>query len=499
MKKTYILSTLVLILFSSCGTEFLELDPRGQELESNYYTTEDEIFEALVATYDVLQWQGTNGWTMKMGLLNSASDETFAGGSDASDQPSWVAWDAFTLDPFLGPQSGLWNKNFTGIYRANLVLEKLELNAENFSEEFTNRTVAEAKFLRAFYYFDLVRLFGNVPLITKTLGGDEIFAQTQNPKAEVYTQIEQDLNDAKNTFELPATIPPSDFGRVTQGAVTALLGKVILYQNDESRMGEAAALFDEVINAGIYDLEPEYEDIFKTENEFGIESIFEIQHSGNQSGGWENFANGTEGNYSVQFFGMRDFVGPTYATGWSFCPVTPKLVELMQFDPRRDATIVDGNLLKAQGASYTEGYQNTDYFIRKYAPLADERALDGEPALNWANNEREIRLADVYLMAAEAYARSGDESTAKQRLNRVRQRVSLQPITAPSGQDLLDSIFKERMMELATEGHRFFDLVRSGRAEAELENFVVGKHELLPIPQSEIDITEGLIIQNPGY
>ena len=138
----------------------------------------------------------------------------------------------------------------------------------------------------------------------------------------MYAQIEQDLNDAKNTFELPSTVPPDELGRVTQGAITALLGKVILYQNDESRMAEAASIFEEVITSGTYQLEFDYSDIFNPDNEFGVESIFEIQYAANQRGGWENFGNGTEGNYDVQFFGMRDYVGPIYANGWSFCPVT---------------------------------------------------------------------------------------------------------------------------------------------------------------------------------
>ena len=161
----------VLVFFiglTSCGKEFLELDPRGTELETNFYKTEGDFSQGLVAIYDVLQWGGTNGWTMKLGLLNAASDDTYAGGSDASDQPSWVAFDNFTLDPFLGPQSGFWNKNYAGIYRANLILEKIS-EAEGLPEEFVARTIAEAKFLRAFFYFDQIRMFGNIPLIDRVL------------------------------------------------------------------------------------------------------------------------------------------------------------------------------------------------------------------------------------------------------------------------------------------------------------------------------------------
>jgi hypothetical protein len=496
-------SFLVLVLglgLVGCTQDFLELQPRGTDLEVNYYETEDELYQAMVAVYDVLQWGGTNGWTMQLGLLNTASDDNYAGGSDASDQPSWVAWDNFTLDPFLGPQSGLWNKGFSGIYRANVFLEKIA-DAPEVSPEFKARATAEVKFLRAFYYFDLVRFFGNVPLITSSLGADDIYNQVQVSPAQIYDLIEQDLQDARATFELPATVPANEFGRVTKGAVNALLGKVILYQNDESRMAEAADLFEEVIGSGIYDLENNFGDIFRQSREFGVESVFEINYSSNQRGGWGNFGNGTEGNYNVQFFGMRDYVGPTYSPGYGFCPVTEKLAEAMQNDPRFQHTIIDAVQLEAQGASYSPGFQNTGYFIRKYAPLAAERALDGEPALNWGTNIREIRFADVLLMAAEAHARAGNDALARPHLNRVRTRVGLQPYPSLSGQNLLEAIYRERQLELATEGHRFFDLVRTGRAGDELgdQGFVVGKHEVLPVPQTEIDITEGSIKQNPGY
>lgn len=500
MRYKYTILFLAILLFNSCTKEFLELEPRGTELESNFYQTEEELFQALVAAYDVLQWNGTNGWTMKMGLMNTASDECFAGGSDASDQPSWVAMDNFTLNPDLGPQAGFWNKGYTGIYRANLVLQKIG-EAEGLSDTFKARTIAEAKFLRAYYYFDLVRLFGNIPLITNVLSADEIYTQTQNPASEVYAQIEQDLQDAKATFELPSTLPPDELGRVTQGAVAALLGKVILYQNDESRMLEAGAIFEEVINSGVYALEPDFGNIFRSDNEFGVESVFEIQYSGNQRGGWENFGNGTEGNYDVQFYGMRDYVGPLYSVGYGFCPVSQKLVDAMEGDSRFEHTIIDANELIDQGASYSPGYQDTGYFIRKYAPLQQDRAADGEPALNWNYNRREIRFADVLLMAAEAFARGGSDDKAKGYLNRVRQRSGLSSLLTVAGPALLDAIYVERQLELATEGHRFFDLVRTGRAVAELgdQGFTPNKNEVLPIPQSEIDISEGNLVQNEGY
>jgi len=499
MKNIYLLLAAVLIL-SACGEDHLEIEPRGTTLESNFYKTQEDYFTGLVAAYDVLQWGGTGGWNMQLGLLNAASDDCHAGGSDASDQPSWVAWDQFTLDPELGPQSGLWNKGFAGIYRANLLLEKLA-ESEGLDVSFVARTEAEAKFLRAYFYFDLVRFFGRVPLITQSLEADVIYDQTQNDPSEVYAQIESDLNDAIATIELPFTVPGDEIGRITQGAARALLAKVIIYQDSDDRMDEAATLLDDVIGSGIYALEDEFGDIFSPDNEWGSESIFEINHSGNQQGDYGQFNNGTEGNYNVQFFGMRDYVGPIYADGWSFCPVSLDLVEAMEGDPRYEHTIIDGAALQAAGASYTAGFQNTDYFIQKYSSRAADRATSGEPALNWGYNEKVIRLADVLLLAAEAHQRSGNEMQARRYLNDVRIRVSLQPITNAAGSVLLDAIYRERRLELATEGHRFFDLVRTDRAAEALgeRGYVSGKHDVLPIPQSEIDISEGSIIQNPGY
>ncbi|MAT55617.1 MAG: RagB/SusD family nutrient uptake outer membrane protein [Saprospirales bacterium] len=506
IRNIFLPAMALLLVVPSCKKDFLELDPRGTQLETNFYSTQEELFQGLVATYDVLGWQGTDGWTMDLGLLNAASDDCYAGGSDASDQPSWVAWDGFTLNPLLGPQLGLWRKGFSGIYRANLLLQKIE-EVPDLDPAFKARTIAEAKFLRAWFYFDLVRLFGNIPIFTEPLSADEFFTIKQATPSAVYDLIEQDLKDARNTPELPQTVPPAELGRVTKGAVNALLGKVLLYRNDDSRMLEAAGYFEDVINSGNYFLMPNYGDIFKRENEWGPESVFEIQFSDNRPGDWGCcFASGpvnnaTEGNYNVQFFGMRDYSGPLYAPGWSFCPISTELVDFMQNDPRFEYTIIDGNALKQVGATYTEGYQNTDYFIKKYAPLADGVANDGVIALEWADNIRAIRYADVLLMAAEAQVRgNGDMAKARQYLNQVRARVSLQPYPGNvTGEALLNAIYLERRFELATEGHRFFDLVRTGKAAEVLPGFQPGKHEYLPIPQQEIELSMGALVQNPGY
>ena len=482
---------------TSCSEEFLEVTPVGRVLESNYYQNQEQAFEALVAVYDVLQWNDQGGFTMFRPLLDAASDDCFAGGSDASDQPSWVAWDAFTLNPDLGPQWGFWNKNYRGLYRANLFLEKIE-GIEGVTPQFKVRTIAEAKFLRAKFHFDLVRLFGRIPVLTNTLGSDGYYTVQQISGSEVYNQIEQDLNDA--IADLPETVSGNELGRVTKGAAQGLLGRVILFQNDDSKMATAASALEAIINANNYSLEPNFADIFSTSNEHGVESVFEISYSDNSIADWWMFGSGNgEGNVGVQFVGMRDYSGPTFATGWGFCPVTPDLVSAMTGDPRFDHTIIDASNL--QGASYTPGYQDTGFFVRKYAPLQANTAGDGAIPLNWANNVREIRYADVLLMAAEALVRSGgSETQARDYVNQVRARVGLGAISS-TGNALLEDIYTERRLELACEGQRFFDLVRTGKAATVLaaDGFTAGKSEVLPIPQSEIDLSQGALTQNNGY
>ena len=478
-----------------CSRDFLNTKPVGRDLEINYYQTEEQAFEALVSIYDVLQWNDQYGFTMFRFLLNVASDDTYAGGSDASDQPSWVATDNFTWTPTLGPQGGFWRKNYKGIYRANLFLEKIDA-IDDASESFKIRSKAEARFLRAKFYFDLVRLFGNVPLIDHTLQPSEYYTITQASPSEIYAFIEDDLKLAIE--DLPETVSSVQLGRVTKGAAQALLARVYLFMDDEDLMDDVAALCQEVISSGVYDLEDNYGDIFTKSGEFCKESVFEIVHSENSTSDWGRFGSGhSEGNVGVQFCGMRDYNGPDYSPGWGFCPVTEDLESFMSNDPRYQHTIIDADNLA--GAEYSPGYQNTGFFMKKYAPLSSNFPPDGEPALNWGNNIREIRYADVLLMAAEGLVRSGgSEGTARSYVNQVRVRAGVPGMSA-SGTQLLEDIYNGRRMELATEGHRYFDLVRTGKIEDVFPNWDASKHLYLPLPQNEIDASQGALTQNPGY
>lgn len=489
-------------VLNSCKKSFLEVSPTGNEttLEIQYYKNAAEVFNGLVAVYDPLGSETGDSYSSKLGLLNVASDDVSAGGAaPGPDQVNWTAWDKFTVNLAQGPQGDLWGRNYTGIYRANLLLTKMD-GVPDLSEATKARYIAEVKFLRAYYYFDLVRLFKNVPLITAAIPTAEIYNITQAAPEAVYAQIEKDLTEAIAEPNLPINVPALlEGGRVTKGAAKALLGKVYLY---EQKWSDAAAQLAEVngtpggTSTFGYHLLANYPDIFIPSNKFNTESIFEIVHTNKALQDWNNWG-AFEGNVMVQMIGARNYNGPTYASGWGFCPLTMSLVNAIKNDPRYRFTCANiDSLTKATNSGYEPGADNTGYFIEKYAPkIAYKTPLLGLTELNYALDYIEIRLADTYLMEAEAIVHGGGDVTRAQALvDAVRARVGL-----PSIPVTLDVIYNERRLELATEGHRFFDLVRTGKAATALSGtgFVAGKNELLPIPIRDINNTK--LVQNPGY
>ncbi len=497
MKKNILYIGLFLtgiLLLNACSKSFLDVTPKGTTLESNYYKNASEAFAGLVSVYDPLGAEVVKDYSSKVGLLNTASDDCYAGGGSYGDRATWEAWNTYTVDPAVGPQDDFWGRNFTGINRANTLLSKLP-GVPGMDAALKARFTAECKWLRAYYYFDLVRLFKNVPLFTELIPPAEYYSVTQATPEAVFAQIEKDLKEAMP--DLPAVIPVEDNGRITKMACAALLGKVILWQNDASRMQEAADYFEQVNTSPNYELLPNYADIFSASNKFNKESIFEIVHTSKAAGYWGPWPPAGEGNIFTQMCGPRAYTGPTYIAGWGFNPIVMDLVNLLKTDPRYNATCANIDSLKKAGkCSYQPGYQNTGYFLQKFAPLAVNQATSGgDPVLMWPNDYIEIRLADTYLMESEALVRAGGNTTkAQYYLDKVRARVGLPSIPAT-----LENIYKERRLELATEGHRFFDLIRTGQAAAALafKGFTPGKNEILPIPLTEMSNTK--LVQNPNY
>ncbi|MGB7843416.1 MAG: RagB/SusD family nutrient uptake outer membrane protein [Salinimicrobium sp.] len=493
----FILAALAVIMtMVSCSEEFLEVPAKGTNLENNYYRNQDEALAGLVAVYDVMR-KYSGGFENMATFMNAGSDDFRAGGGNDSDGMGIQTFDDFKITPTTMPLS-YWSDFYQGIFRANFLLTKLP--DVPMDEAMKARYTAETKALRAIYYFNLVNLFGNVPLITAPIDQGEIYNVPQADPTEVYALIEQDLLAAIG--DLPGTVPAEEAGRFTKGGAQALLGKVYLY---EGKFPEAVSQLKEVngtpgeVNQYGNKLLDDYNALWETDNIFNPESLIEVAHTNASSASWEFWGSGAdEGNSINTMVGPRSYAqitedAPDLPSGWSFNPVEPELYELLKDDPRFDATILDLKALVAAGAAdYLPGYEDTGYFLNKFIPTQDDVTTGtGEPILNYRQNFYVIRLADTYLMEAEALGGTGARAQAL--LDAVRARVGL-----PSVQVSLSAIAAERRLELAGEGHRFFDLVRTGKAaEALGDEGFTAKNVILPIPFKELQNT--IIEQNSGY
>lgn len=483
-----LLLVLVLSMFPGCTEDFLDETTEYTIDSENYFNSEEDYYNALIGVYDVLQSTYVN---VLLGEI--ASDNTLSGGESATDVIGFQQVDEMTHTPVNDNLDDVWDWNFAGVQRANYILEfqdKIEFEGKE-------QIIAEARFLRAYFTFELVKWFGPIPL-----SGDKRFKLgdektiPRSPVSEVYGQIESDLQYAIEHLDYTAP----QVGRVTKGAAQALLGKAYLYQEDFQK---SAAVLTDLINSGQYHLygtqgDEDYKDLFEYIGENSGESVFEIQYTGAEGAGF-GCLQCSEGNVAVGFQGIRNYSGPLFESGYSFnVPVQEVYDAFTENDIRRDYSILDIEAWAEEtGASYSEGYKHTGFFNRKYLPRKNDNL--GDANLTQPNNYRAIRYADVLLMAAEALVRGDiDESRARTYLNMVRTRAGLQPVDS-AGSTLLDIIYTERRLELVGEGHRFFDLVRTGRAAQEIEGFTTGKNELFPIPLEEIEFSQGNWEQNPGY
>lgn len=486
------------MLLTSCSEDFLGVDPKGYDVEDNYYKNEEEAFAGLVGVYDMVR-KNSGGFENMITMFNAGSDDQFAGGGSSSDGAGIQSFSNYTINTNTIPQS-FWKDYYRGIYRANLMLVKLP--GVPMDETVKARFAAETKVLRAYYYFNLVRMFKNVPLILEPLTPSQYFNVTQADPAEVYAQIEADLTSS--IADLPMTVnAATDGGRLTQGSARAILGKVYLYEGKNTLAAAELALVNGTPGGTSqygYSLLTNYNDLWNFSNKFNSESVFEVTHSaqGSYWGIWGG--NADEGNTVNIMVGPRSYVrlnaafAPDLPSGWSFNVFTDDFYTFMQSDPRFGATLLDLKALKQAGhADYIGGYQDTGYFLNKFMPKqTDVYSGPGDAVLNYRQNSYAIRLADTYLMEAEALGATG--SRAQALLDAVRSRVGL-----PSVPVSLNAIKDERRRELAGEGHRWFDLVRWGDAPTKLASrgFVAGKNEILPIPASELESTQ--LVQNPGY
>ena len=479
-----VLSVFACMLFTGCE-KFLNVTPPFTQDAENYFQTPADYEMALTGAYDLLQSTFMNVWISEI-----ASDNTIAGGESVNDSQGLHQLDDMTHGGVNNELRSVMRWMYSGITRCNFIME----NKDNIDFTGKDKIIAEAKFLRAFYYFELVKFFGDVPLvIDKRIGAEEVTQIERTPKADVYAQIESDLTSAISDLDLISLIK----GRASKGAAQSLLGKVYLYQN---KFSEAATAFDEVINSGAYALINDYSQLFSVASENNSETVFDVEYTGAEGGGYGCLVC-LEGNAGPGFQGIRQYVGPVYGDGNSYNLPTQDLYDAFSsFDSRREVTILDIEAFIAEQdnpdlISYAIGAGgHTGYYNYKYIKRQGEIGLPDND-LTSPVNYRVIRYADVLLMAAEAHFQTGNSSAAQGYVNQIRVRAGVQPFPISS----IEDIYNERRLELACEGHRFFDLVRTGQAEQHIDGFVVGTHELFPIPQLEIDLAGGNWSQNPGY
>ena len=482
---------------ASCSEEYLTIPADGKETEQNYYKDESQAFAGLVAAYDPIR-KNSGGFENMITMMDAGSDDQYAGGGGETDGIGIQSFSNYSQSGFTVPRS-FWSDHYQGIFRTNILVKKLPDVPMDAAKK--TRFVAEAKALRALYYFNLVRMFKNIPLILEPVDPTQMYNITQATPAEVYKQIEADLVAAIN--DLPATVTSSELGRLSKGAAKALLGKVYLY---DGKKAEAAAQLADVngtpggTSQYGYKLLSNFADLWVTNNKFHSEAIIECSHTNLSFAGWGNWGSGSDrGNSVCVMVGPRGYNkktanAPDLPAGWSFNVFTQDFYDFMKNDPRFSSTVFDLKALKASGdADYVPGYKDTGYFLKKFLPTqADVSTEAGDAVLNYKKDSYIIRLADTYLLEAEALGATG--SRAQALLDAVRARVGL-----PSVPVSMQTIKDERRRELAGEGHRFFDLVRWGDAATVLASrgFKANKNEIFPIPYQELQDTK--LVQNPNY
>lgn len=474
------------LLMTACGDDFLDKKPLGKLTSANFFETEAHAILATNALYEHMRSWEVHVFSY-IGLTDIISDDADKG-SIANDAAFLGEVDDFTFTASNIAPLSVWSGYYQGIYRANnaiVHIPDIEMNVT-----LRNRLVGECKMLRAYFYLNLVRWFGPIPLITRPLDPSE-YNQPRVPVSAVYAQIISDLEDAIAALPEKSQYPSADLGRVTKGGARALLARTYLAMGDFPNTEKYAL---EVINSGQYALYPNYAKIFQLEGEHSSESVFEISSSTGQ-------LNSSQYN---QVQGVRG----TPNLGWGFNRPSDNLVTSYEpGDPRRDATILYPGEVLPDGSGIVQ--DNPDIVNERYNQKAWVPLAPSGDNFEGQGNLRLVRYADVLLMAAEALNENNNPTQALVYLNMVRARargtsMTLLPNVTTTNKDALRTrIWNERRSELAMEQIRWFDLLRQGRAASVMQavgkNFVAGKHELLPIPQVEIDLSAGALGQNPGW
>lgn len=506
-----------LLGLAACSKSFLNVPPQGLLQIS---TDDSAVNDLVTGVYSSLIYiSPSDGYTYDthgvsfIAATNIMSDDADKG-STAGDQPGIADLDNFTTTSSNAFVAALWNGYYVGIARCNQALATIGTSGIDAGTK--AKLDAEVRFIRAYYYFNLVRFFGDVPkILTVPSSPEQVQTDpsfvTRDAASDIYaTVIIPDLQFGESNLPIKGATPA---GRITKGAAETLLAKVYMYQKN---WGGVLVETQSVINSKLYQLD-NYANLWRQVGDNGPESIFEIEtaENNNKDGGIPDYctyqgprnAGGTWNN-------PGDTYDPHGDLGFGFCVPTTNLINTYEpGDIRKDATIIFINRSGANnvGAVLFDGYvipaqgtQDIYYNYKAYHSEISESFFNDRDHKN--KNVHLLRLGEVYLMEAEALNETGHMQDAMDTINhQIRNRAGLGPSTVPLIQDSVRAaIYKERRLELAMEHDRFFDIVRQGNAAqimhaAGKPNFVAGKNELLPIPLTQIQLSGGKLTQNNGY
>lgn len=467
MKKIFI-TIVSLTIITSCSSDLLDVNPEAQKVSSQFYNNSAEIEQGVVSVYGALQYTGQ--YQLAMPALGELPSDNTYDEVPANDAFTYGELDFFTIQPNNSLIASAWKDNYIGIQQANIILARIN-KIPDMTDALKSARIGEMKFLRALMYFNLVRIFGDVPLVLKeTTNVNDYFGQSRTPVAEVYAAVEADLKEAINL--LPSTAAQK--GRATKGAALGMLGKVLLTQK---KYTESLTYLNQVESSG-YQLLTDVTKIFDVANENNSEIIFDVQFASGLNGN-------SEGSTAFQMFSPSGSVSG--AKGHNL--PTKEVYNLYSTgDTRRSAYIG----LTSNGIPFSKKLVKTSNTI-----------ADG------GSNFVVLRLADVFLMMAESYAEQNDWANANIYLNKIKARAGISAINFSNKDLLLNEIDKERRLEFVGEGHRWFDLIRTGKAISVMTSHFTNNpgystaqinnhHLLMPVPQGQIN-TDPAIKQNPGY
>lgn len=474
MKKIF-LTLSIFSLIISCNDDFVDIKVEGRTDVSEFFKTQDDAMQATTAIYSFLRsWE--NSAFPSQYVFGVPSDDVDKG-SNPGDASFINAYDQFTYTVSDGGVEGYWIGQWQAVNRANQVITNVP--AIDMDATLKARLLAEARMLRAYFYFNLVRIYGGVPIFDG-LPADKNYNIPRNTSDEVYNFIISDLTAAAAV--LPQTYDAANQGRVTKGGALGLLSKVYLYHKDYQKAYDTSNL---VIGMG-YSLDPDFNHLFRPAGEFGSESVFEVNCGCSAEFGGSQYSEvqGVRNQYGWGFFTPSSSLESAFESG----DIRKELTFL-----REGETTPEGDVIHKQDPQAGDAWNQ-----KAYVPSALNNNACGVGSIQ---NIRILRFADILLINAESANELGNTSVAITNLNKVRTRAALAGTTASTQATLRTAIWKERRVELAMEGDRFTDLVRTGQASTVLasKGFKSNKNELFPIPLSAMVQSNGLFTQNPGY